>query len=496
MMNFVCKKKGSQDSQNTVESLTLNKAFLLESSLYFRPEFLLNSIDAWEVDKAERFDLPSLNTAFHESVPVLKLLDWEILDVRRGYAETKLPLNENSSNQYITHQAALQLVAADYTGGLAVASLFHLSPVIGFWESNDEKGIYMWGAMATIKWHAPSCDDLTCKASVSQEKWGNFSRRISNHQQIAPTVQIDMYNGSKRVAEAHFTYWAQDIEGLRKNAFDPKRINLLYLHKTKTTAKLIAGLRALENQKPEVQRLCSDPYAQILAGKHGLTLGKRFQSIIPEIQRMVAARTRHLDQAALGFLAEYPYGNIVNIGAGYDARFWRIDTKAANVYELDLPVMLHERQSIFMYDKKPNMHCVPIDLRTTTIAQALEKESTFNPSLPTMYIWEGGSMYFDGADANQIFTSLATLMARCSESFAWMDYVTRDVVESKTNLREVEHFITSIRKMGEPFIGGINDIETFLGKHGLRLIDDTSCANYLGIDAKIDQLYHFCTLKV
>lgn len=482
----------SQKNQHTSEKHSM---ILSEPSLFLRQEFLLNSTDAWEADHAARFDLPSLNASFHESVPVLKLLDWEILDVRRGYAETKLPLNANSSNQYITHQAALQLVAADYTGGLAMASLFHLSPVIGFWESKDEKGIYMWGAMATIKWHAPSCDDLICKASVPQKKWGQFSRRLNNHQQVAPTVQIDMYNGNVLVAEAQFTYWAQDIEGLRKNAFDPKRINLLYLHKTKTTAKLIAGLRALENQKPENQRLCNDPYAQMLAGKHGLTLGKRFQIIIPEIQRMVAARTRHLDETVRTFIEKHPDGNVVNIGAGYDARFWRIDTKATHIYELDLPVMLNERQNMFMYEKKPNIHRVPIDLRTTTIIEALKKEPTFKSSVPTIYIWEGGSMYFDGVDADQIFASLATLMAQCPESIAWIDYVTRDVIENKTHLREIEHFITSMRKMGEPFIGGINDIEAFSCERGLRVIDDVSCANYLGIDAKVDQQYRFCTLR-
>jgi hypothetical protein len=116
-----------------------------DPNVFLRTDFLLNSTDAWDQDSAERFNLPLLNQSFRESVPVLEFLDWSILDVRRGYAETKLPLNANSSNQYVTHQAALQLLAADYTGGLALASLFHMGRVIGFWESKDDKGIYMWG---------------------------------------------------------------------------------------------------------------------------------------------------------------------------------------------------------------------------------------------------------------------------------------------------------------------------------------------------------------
>jgi len=484
------------DIKSPIVDVKSDATFACDTAQFLQADFLLNSTDAWEADQAERFNLPVLNASFRESVPALKLLDWEILDMRRGYAETRLPLNVNSSNQYITHQAALQLVAADYTGGLAMASLFHLAPVIGFWESKDDQGIYMWGAMATIKWHAPSCDDLICRSSVPKENWNQYLRRLNNHQQVAPTLQIDMYNGRTRVAEAQFTYWAQDIEGLRKNAFDPQKVNVLYLHKTKTTAKLIAGLRALEYQKPLWQRLCSDPYAPILAGKHGITLAQRFQQIIPELQRMVAARTCHLDMTARAFVRNHPQGNVVNIGAGYDARFWRLDgVDALNIYELDLPIMLNERRKMFMYDKKPNMHCVPVDLRSSTIAQVLEAEPSFNGSMPTLYIWEGGSMYFDGVDAEKIFSSFAALTAQCSDSLVWFDYVTKNAVGGCSGIDEIDRFNRSMSKMGEPFIHGINDICAYSKEHQLRIIDDTSCANYLGIHDTIDQQYHFCTLK-
>lgn len=466
-----------------------------DPNVFLRTDFLLNSTDAWDQDSAERFNLPLLNQSFRESVPVLEFLDWSILDVRRGYAETKLPLNANSSNQYVTHQAALQLLAADYTGGLALASLFHMGRVIGFWESKDDKGIYMWGGKATIKWHAPSCHDLICRATVAESRWSDYARRLQNHQRVAPTVQIDMFNGNTRVAEAQFTYWAQDIESLRKDAYDPVKISFLYQHKTKTTAKLIAGLRALEQKKPESQRLFHDPYAAILAGKHGLTLASRFEVIIPEIQRMVAARTKHLDETVLEFVRKHPRSNIVNIGSGYDARFWRLNVGDANVFEMDLPVMLAERRSIFAYDKRPSMHCVPVDLRASSIADTLAQHPSFNPLVATLVIWEGGSMYFDTQDAKSIFSALAQIMAGCADSRIWLDYVTEKVVKSTTGVAEIENFIKSMRKMGEPFVGGIDDIAPFAAEHMLRVVDHVSCADYLGVNDKVDHHYRFCTLS-
>ena len=102
------------------------------NSNYINTSFLLDSIEAWEEDEERRFNLDKLNSSFRESVPILEFIDWKISSIKRGYVETILPLNPNSSNQYITHQAALMLLSADYTGGLAIASLFHLSPVVGF----------------------------------------------------------------------------------------------------------------------------------------------------------------------------------------------------------------------------------------------------------------------------------------------------------------------------------------------------------------------------
>lgn len=467
-----------------------------KSMQYISSVALLNSADLWEQDRAARFNLPLLNAAFRESVPSLEFLQWEILDIKRGYAETRLPLNVNSTNQYISHQAALQLVAADYTGGLALASLFHLVPVLGFWESWDGEGIVMWGGAAQIKWLEPSCDDLICRSSVPIENWEQYIRRLKNHQIVVVTLQVDLYNGSTRVAETQFTYWAQDLEGMRRNATDQEKINLVYLHKLKTTAKLIAGLRALETEKPATERLCYDAYAKPLAGKHGVTIALRFNNIIPELQCMVASRTKHLDMTAQAFLKKHPKGNIVNIGAGYDTRFWRLPgTDRCKIYELDIPAMLAERKRYLRYDLKKNVVCIPIDLHRTSITTALLSDPLFNTEVPTLYIWEGGSMYFDYSTGGRILDALSRLTAQCPESRLWLDYVSMDVVCGCTRSPAVSRFINTMRKMGDPFIGGIADIDICAREHHMTVLESTTYAGYLGLDDSFDKQYCFAVLK-
>ncbi|MCG8377224.1 MAG: SAM-dependent methyltransferase [Chlorobiales bacterium] len=462
-------------------------------SLYFNTAFLLHSIDAWEQDRKERFNLASLTKSFHESVPVLDFLDWKITAVERGYTETVLPLTPNASNQYITHQAALMLLAADYTGGLALASLLHMVPIIGFWPSVDDNAAYMWGAKAHIHWFAPSCHDLTCKAAIDRSKWEMLAKRYANSNKVVVTIPVKMFNGKKLVAEADFTYWVQDINGLKRNAFDVQKINVLYEHKTKTTAKLIVGLRALEQEQPAGERRFDDPYALMLAGKHGITLARRFSTATPQLQNMVTARTLHLDKTTIQFSQDKPTCNVVNIGAGYDSRFWRLNIENAVIYDLDLPVMLNERKRIFDYSKKKTIHNVDIDLKLQSIDTALCETGDFDPGLPTFFIWEGGSMYFRDEDIDTILTSITKIMPH--GSCFWFDYVSEDLIENNTGVREAEDFMKNMRKMGEPFINGYNDIGVLAEKYHLTIEQDTHSGTVLGIEEDIYKHYSFCILR-
>jgi len=101
------KQPGQRDSAASIGS-----ADETARDLYFSTKFLLYSIDAWEHDREQRFDLVALTDSFRESVPMLDFLDWKITAIERGYAQTLLPLTPNASNQYIAHQGASMLLVA------------------------------------------------------------------------------------------------------------------------------------------------------------------------------------------------------------------------------------------------------------------------------------------------------------------------------------------------------------------------------------------------
>lgn len=478
-----------------VEKSAVNASDKKNNGLCFNKDFLIKSPEFLENDIKNRYNLEELNISFRESVPVLEFVDWKITQVKPGFVETVLPINPNSSNQHITHQAALMLLSADYTGGLALSTLFHGTPIVGFWTMKDSYGAYMWGAKAAIKWHYPSFEDLVCRATIDKSNWAQLSKRFEDHKVVVTTVKIEMFNQDRLVAESDFTYWAQDTVGIMKNAFDEKKINILYEYKTKATARLIAGLRAMEQEKDPKDRMFDDPYAFMLAGKHGITLAKRFCGIIPQIQNMVSARTKHLDDVVREFAKKHKKFNAVNIGSGYDSRFWRLNIENCNVFDLDLPVVLTERKRIFDFSSRKNFHTVPIDLRDYSIDETLLKQEAFDSTLPLLVIWEGGSMYFDDEFMSSILGSISKLLKNSPDSRFWFDYVSKDIIENRTGLKEIEDFMRNMSKMGEPFVNGFANTKNDLASFDIDVLTDDSSDVFLDCSDLIYSHYRFCVAK-
>src|SRR5690349_5391904 len=77
----------------------------------------------WEEAKRVRYNCESFTALLREQVPVLDYVKWRVSFIEQGQARSLLPLISPSTNQHCTHQAALLFLAADYTGGLALASL-------------------------------------------------------------------------------------------------------------------------------------------------------------------------------------------------------------------------------------------------------------------------------------------------------------------------------------------------------------------------------------
>ena len=128
--------------------------------------------------------------------------------------------------------------------------------------------------------------------------------------------------------------------------------------------------------------------------------------------RHMAFRTRAIDEAVAED-AQRGTRQLVVLGAGFDARAWRLGALAGSVvYELDHPdTQRSKREAI---EGRPPLAreivWVPIDFTRDSVADVLDRAGQ-DPRRPTTFVWEGVTMYLTTED---IDTTLAAVERRAA----------------------------------------------------------------------------------
>ena len=65
------------------------------------------------------------------------------------------------------------------------------------------------------------------------------------------------------------------------------------------------------------------------------------------LQVDIAVRTEIIDEATCGFLAREPEAMVINLGAGLDGRFWRLDNGRLDWVDLDFPDVITLRRRFY-----------------------------------------------------------------------------------------------------------------------------------------------------
>ena len=449
--------------------------------------------ESWEADRKVRYELAPLTAFFYRSVPSLKYLNWTIEDIGRGWAVTRLPLNVESSNQYITQQAALMLLAADYTGGIALSTLFKDTPIIGFHPQTTDYGAYLWGAAASIKWLRPSTDDLICKSTIPEHEWDAIGSAFERGEEIRHKARIKMYSDSGRLAAySDFQYWARNSRSLRATGSGLSTTHHMLTHKLRTSARLIAGVRGwiMQGSAP------LDPFAAVAAGPQGRAMAEKFSKDTPQLGDLVRARTLSCDKALRAFCELHKRTLIVILGCGYDARPWRMsDLGDATFVTLDLPVMMRDREHFLppVSHSEYRILNAEFDILFDDLSSTLNKLGA-PLALPTFFIWEGGSMYFAESELNSLLQQIKKLMNPSSR--LWFDFPSEAAVKDLTGEGEVYAFMESMRLVGEPFMHGFENVRGQLGKLGFDVLESHSASQVLQDPDPVKAHYSFALCSV
>jgi O-methyltransferase involved in polyketide biosynthesis len=124
---------------------------------------------------------------------------------------------------------------------------------------------------------------------------------------------------------------------------------------------------------------------------------------LSSVQRIgMAARTKILDEQVGSFIATHPDGLVVNLGAGLDTRFYRLDNGSIRWIELDLPDVITFRHRLEE----------PLDIRHALLAASV-LDDRWVPEVkrydkePLLFVAEGLFPYFSEQQHRNVFTLLA-----------------------------------------------------------------------------------------
>jgi methyltransferase (TIGR00027 family) len=175
-------------------------------------------------------------------------------------------------------------------------------------------------------------------------------------------------------------------------------------NKPSTTAQLVTLLRDLLSD-PRFG-LVEDPYANRLLRRDlralsGAARGPWMRPVVLASDRLAAglvgmlgARTRFFDERIQATLAA-GVTQVVLLGAGYDARPYRLSAPGARFFEIDHPATQHDKRSRLGGLPQPNpVTYVSVDFTRDNLSQKLA-EAGHDSTKPSFFLWEGVVMYLN-----------------------------------------------------------------------------------------------------
>ena len=463
----------------------------------------------WEQDFEDRINPELMTRLLHQCVPVLKWTQWKINQVGFGFCESMLPLSIETTNQHGTHQAALISLSADYTGGMALTTLLTGTPLAGIHRSQPDKSASLWLVGMDVKYENPSTSHLRATSRVDPKTARRIQQRYFSGRIVLASLEVEFWSEEgQRVAVANMKYFAQSTKRLLEYRDDGEQSSLAKLN-MKTSARIIAGLRAMDHQV--AAKMISGPdgclvrvdqsHDWMAAGTQGMLQAKRLQRILPQLGSMVGARTRHADHTVQAFAG---LEQLVMLGAGLDMRPIRLapHLHSVSVFEIDLPVMLAERQRVIERIEQqsrrdlaiPERHQIAADFLKDDVGSLLRDYFAFSDTAATLVIYEGCSMYFDESENLRLLSSIRKRL-RHPESRIWFDCVTPAVINDETSDPNIQDFVEQMDSIGEEFVFGPADPSELLKRCGLCCESNLTAGEFLQREDPTLQEYRFVVGK-
>lgn len=216
--------------------------------------------------------------------------------------------------------------------------------------------------------------------------------------------------------------------------------------------------RAVETKRPG--GIISDPLAVNMMNKIDYDFTKFEKATMSQVG--VSIRTMLLDNAVKNFIKKNPDCIIVNIGAGLDTRFSRVDNGKITWYDLDLPESIAVRSAFFTDSER----CKMISKSVFDYSWV----SLIDTNRPLAFVAEGLLMYFE---ENQIIELFNMMEKHFPGSELFFETLSRTAAKN-TDKHDVVNVTTAVFKWG---IDSAADIQAL--NHHIQVLNEWNFFDHL-----------------
>lgn len=150
-----------------------------------------------------------LTGLLRKSVPLLDHAGWHLTDLEEGYCRAVLPAIPATTNQHHALQASTHLLSADYTGGIALGTLFYGMPTFGVHPVDGGWGNNLWLSHADLKYVAAAYGDLVVSCRIEDGRREMLQRRFWRGQRVVAQVVLAFSANGRTTTKGTTTYFAQ-----------------------------------------------------------------------------------------------------------------------------------------------------------------------------------------------------------------------------------------------------------------------------------------------
>jgi methyltransferase (TIGR00027 family) len=257
------------------------------------------------------------------------------------------------------------------------------------------------------------------------------------------------------------------------------------------TAEYMALFRALESRGGG---LFDDPFARVflspalrvaVCAARAPLLGAAVPAFIdrrwPGARTSGVARTRLIDDALVAAVGQ-GIRQVVLLGAGFDARAWRLrELESTRVFEVDrlaTQTVKRERVAAVLGRVPAHVRFVAVDFDRDRLDAALAGAG-FEAARSAIFVWEGVTNYLTAAAVDATLRFIGGTAAGTRIVFTYVDRRVLDD-DAATAFAATVRLRALLRRSGEPWTFGLDPqaLRAYLEQRRLTLREDVGAAEY------------------